>query len=304
MIRQLVGILLSGFVVNSAFAAEFELKEGDRVVFLGNTLVEREQKYGYWETALTLQSPDRKIIFRNLGWSGDTVFGEARAGFGSPAEGFKQLRELTLALKPTVIFIAYGTNESYEGKAGMEKFTKGFETLLAALAPAKARIVLFSPIPHEDAGRPLPDPAKANENLAIYRDVIKGLAEKHKLHFGDLFELLGAGKETKRDKPYTDNGMHLTGFGYQQTSNAFLKALGHSESNLTSQSEDERIVKLRAAIVEKNQLYFYRWRPQNETYLFGFRKQEQGRNAKEIVEFDPLIADQEKIIDSLKTSKK
>ena len=40
----------------------------------------------------------------------------------------------------------------------------------------------------------------------------------------------------------------------------------------------------------KNQLFFHRWRPQNETYLFGFRKHEQGKNAAEVAAFDPLVA--------------
>lgn len=46
---------------------------------------------------------------------------------------------------------------------------------------------------------------------------------------------------------------------------------------------------LRALVVQKNELYFHRWRPQNITYLFGFRKHEQGNNAAEIAQFDPLI---------------
>ncbi len=56
---------------------------------------------------------------------------------------------------------------------------------------------------------------------------------------------------------------------------------------------------LRGTIVDKNQLYFYRWRPQNETYLFGFRKHEQGNNAVEIPQFDPLIAEREAEIRAL-----
>ena len=47
---------------------------------------------------------------------------------------------------------------------------------------------------------------------------------------------------------------------------------------------------LRQKIVAKNQLFFHRWRPQNETYLFGFRKHEQGKNAAEVAAFDPLVA--------------
>ena len=41
-----------------AVAAPFELKPTDRLVLIGNTLVEREQRYGYWEAMLTARAPD------------------------------------------------------------------------------------------------------------------------------------------------------------------------------------------------------------------------------------------------------
>ena len=47
-------------------------------------------------------------------------------------------------------------------------------------------------------------------------------------------------------------------------------------------ADREQAEALRAAINAKNRLFFYRWRPQNITYLFGFRKHEQGNNAVEI----------------------
>jgi len=53
------------------------------------------------------------------------------------------------------------------------------------------------------------------------------------------------------------------------------------------------VQEFRDAIVEKNRLFFHRWRPANETYLFLFRKHEQGENAEEIPKFDPLIRAQE-----------
>jgi hypothetical protein len=58
---------------------------------------------------------------------------------------------------------------------------------------------------------------------------------------------------------------------------------------------------LRKAIVAKNELYFHRWRPQNETYLFGFRKHEQGQNAAEIPQLDPLVEAKEAEIQRLCT---
>src|SRR3954447_15615416 len=81
----------------------FEFKDGDRVVWIGNTLVEREQRYGYWETALVAANADKRITVRNLGWSGDTVWGEARGrfDFADAEKCFKQLVNLTLELKPT-----------------------------------------------------------------------------------------------------------------------------------------------------------------------------------------------------------
>lgn len=57
--------------------------------------------------------------------------------------------------------------------------------------------------------------------------------------------------------------------------------------------ETEQVEALRRAIVRKNELFFYRWRPQNDTYLFLFRKHEQGQNAVEIPKFDPLVAEQD-----------
>src|SRR4051794_36636452 len=103
-------ILLLGPILAGAAEAPLTLADGDRVVFLGNTLIEREQRSGYWETALVRHFPGKKIEFRNLGWSGDTVFGAARAGFGTTKDGFRHLKEHVLALKPTVILLGYGTN--------------------------------------------------------------------------------------------------------------------------------------------------------------------------------------------------
>src|SRR5580704_8429262 len=70
-----------------------ELKSGDRVALVGDTLIEREQTYGYLEQRLTVQFPERDITFRNLGWSADTPEGESRASFDfdKPGKGFEQL---------------------------------------------------------------------------------------------------------------------------------------------------------------------------------------------------------------------
>src|SRR5438094_10477875 len=128
--RFRLGVLFWILVGQGIAAEPFELKDGDRVVLIGNTLIEREQRYGYWEQALTSRWPDRNITFRNLGWSGDNVWGDARAGFGTRADGFKLLKDHVLSLNPTVIVIAYGGNESFDGEAGLSKFVDGLKVVL------------------------------------------------------------------------------------------------------------------------------------------------------------------------------
>jgi hypothetical protein len=373
-------------LAGAAGAAEpFALHDGDRVVLVGNTLIEREQRDGYWETALTRRFPRASVTFRNLGWSGDNVWGHARTVFDPPPVGFSRLKDHVLALKPTVVLVGYGSSESFDGAAGLPHFVEGLNALLDALAPAKARVVLLSPLRQEDLGRPLPDPAANNKNLRLYADAIRDTAQKRGLAFVDLYDLLGAKPEAAA-APLTDNGIHLTPWGYWKSAPLLEQGLGLPEVewrvilradarraratgarvedvrkidsrtplrfqvaddmlplppppadgapptpyrperllrvqkleagkytlsmdgkevatatdedwaagvNLDRGPELEQAEKLRRAIVAKNTLYFHRWRPQNETYLFGFRKAEQGRNAVEIPQFDPLVARQE-----------
>jgi lysophospholipase L1-like esterase len=295
MKRSLFCFLLVLHAASPARAAEkFELRDGDRVVLLGSTLVEREQRYGHWEAALTARFPDRGIIFRNLGWSGDTVFAESRGVFDPPEKGFQRLVEGVKGLRPTVLMVAYGTNESFDGEPGLPRFVRGLEHLLDALAPTRARVVLLSPPPMENLGPPLPDPADQNRNLERYADAIRKVAEKRKHTFVDLFRLF---RDAGKGRPLTDNGMHLTEDGYRRTAPLLLKGLG-----LGAGPGAEPGDRLRAVIVEKNRLYFHRWRPQNETYLFGFRKHEQGQNAREVPLFDPLVAAKEKEIARLRAA--
>ena len=79
-LRLICALVLA--TIGNAYAspAPFELREGDRVVFLGDTLMEREQYHGWIELMLTTRFPDRNVTFRNLGWSADTPAGDSRFG--------------------------------------------------------------------------------------------------------------------------------------------------------------------------------------------------------------------------------
>jgi lysophospholipase L1-like esterase len=309
-----------------ADAEPFAFKDGDRVALVGNTVIERAQEYGHLETLLTLGAGKKVkgVTFRNLGWSGDSVFGDARSYFGPPQEGRDRLQRVIGEVKPSVLMVCYGTNAAMTSTGGwtddpvgaarskggdaasMALFLEGYGKLLdlltASAGEALRDVILISPPPLENLGAPLPDQSENNGKLGRYRDAIRGLATARGHRFVDLFEAMGgdlvkAGEKTVG--PLTTNGVHYGDAGYTVMGEALVKGLGLTlPENLSANATE--VVALRETVKKKDRLFFHRWRPVNETYLFLFRKHEQGQNAKEIPMFDPLIETEERKIEELR----
>ena len=277
----------------------FEFKDNDTLVLLGGTHLEREQRYAHLETALTLALGDKHITVRNLAWSGDTVFGDARSYFGPPAEGLQRLEGQIELIKPTVVLLNYGTDLAHAGLKELPAFLTGYRGLLDLIRKKSpsVRFILTSPPPMENLGGQLPDQTDANKNLAALRDALAKFAAAQNATFIDWFELMGGQPKPGRTaSPLTENGIHYTSAGYQKLASATLTALGLTSPDVPATALEH----LRKAVIKKDFLFFNRYRPQNETYLFGFRKHEQGQNGKEIPMFDPLVTAMDKEIYDLK----
>lgn len=279
----LFGILTAGAIS----AAPFQV--GDRVVLIGNTFFERDTLYGHLETAIALRYPEHDLIFRNLGWSGDNVHGESRAYFGSREDGYNHLVRHVQELKPSVILVNYGANAAYAGPDGLNAFIAGYTRLLNDLEKVTKRIILVSPLPCENLGAPLPDMEAQNQRVIPYLEAIRHLASERKVDFIDLYHPV-----EKIAGPLTDNGIHFTESGYRRVGEALALALTHKSR--PSRADEEAI---RQAILKKKALFFYHFRPQNETYLRGFRKREQGNNAVEIAQLAELAARQDQVVHRL-----
>ena len=66
-------------------AAPLELKKGDHISVIGNTLADRMQHHGWLETMIHNRFPRHELVFRNLGFSGDEVKTRNRSmDFGTP----------------------------------------------------------------------------------------------------------------------------------------------------------------------------------------------------------------------------
>lgn len=284
-----------------AVKTSFAFQDGDRLVLLGNTVFEREQRHGCFEPRLALALGETKVSVRNLAWSADTVFGHARSYFGPPEEGLQRLTSHLELLKPTVLMLCYGSEFAFERLSGLPDFLTGYRNLLELVrkhAPG-ARIILVTPPPLETLPPPLPDQTDANKNLSSFRDALRKFALNQNTYFIDLFELMGGvPKPGASSRPLTENGVHYTREGYEKIGSRLVEGLGLSVPPVTP----AELEPLRREVVHKDELFFNRWRPQNETYLFGFRKHEQGQNAKEIPMFDPLIDQSDTKIQTAKSS--
>jgi lysophospholipase L1-like esterase len=208
--------------VSQASVEPFTLKDGDRVVFLGNSLVENDLLYGYLELALTTRWPDRAFSFRNIGWSGDTVFGEARSYFTNPPTSYELLMKQITEAQPTVVFVAYGGIEAQEGKAGLARFSEGLNKLLDKIEELGAKAVLISPIPVLATQKP-ENASGRNAMLERYASELAATAAKRGTRFVDIFRPI---QEIQKKSPLTDNDIHLNEAGYFHLALALENGLG------------------------------------------------------------------------------
>ena len=393
---------LAALTASAQNTNRLDIVDGDRVLLLGDTLIEREQEYCHIELRLHERFKDRQFIVRNLGWSADTPRGTSRSSFDfrEPEKVFTRLKDQIAQVKPTVVVLGYGMANSFDGLDAVGPFKSDMAKLMDAIEQIaggkdKVRFMVVSPIRHERMPAPLPDPTAHNKVLEAITAALRDLAKERNAWFTDLFRDLRDGPAYAANHFFTDNGIHLSSYGYGQVADLVDIAMNQPGTNwrlgiledgkardgsfgskltdtiktttsfsatilnenleparhlkdgnpmlispglpvvqivgldkgsyslfidgkeaargtdndwkrsvkVLSGAQAEQVEELRRTIIEKNRQFFHRWRPENETYLFGFRKHEQGQNAKEIPMFDPIIAEYEAKIAQLRQPK-
>jgi len=282
------------------------------VVFVGATFFERAQLSEHLEATLSGTLGEKHVTFRNLGWSADTIYADSRGIFDKPDVGYLRMVEHIRAEEPTVAFICYGQNEALTAGMTPDRYAQQLGKMLDELAASGIVCVLVSPHELLPTAPPIPSPSRFNPKIKIYAEATSSVAQSRGLLFVDMFtdftkcmlELDTEVTKTNTAKPsaidasLSENGMHLTAHGYQCAARIFTERLLGSSDDSKSEAPSHYEAR-RQLILKKNELYFHRWRPQNITYLFGFRKHEQGNNAADIAKFDPFILDLEKQIHEL-----
>ena len=189
----------------SAVAGEFFFKDGDRVVFLGDSITEQRLYTTYIEAYTLTRHPEWKLWFRNVGWGGDTSWLRQRAHpdekqLFAADEAAQQkmveesvgrgLRRDVLPLKPTAITIKFGMNDhSYQKfrEDIFKAYVRSQSELAKVLEANGARVAFLTSQPIEDK-RPDPDKDIKNQSLRQFSDGLKAVAAKQNATFVDQFD--------------------------------------------------------------------------------------------------------------------
>jgi glucose/arabinose dehydrogenase len=264
-------VVLRAAAMVPATAAEptrLELHKGDRIIIIGNTLAERMQYYGHFETLLHSRFPELELVVHNLGFSADEITLRPRqANFDDHGHTLKDE-------KPEVLIAVFGFNESFAGPTGLARFRGDLEKFIKESTTTKynekvaPRLVLLSPIAQEDLKDPhITDGKKNNENIKLYTDAMAELAKKHGVVFVDLFTPTQKLYESAAH-PLTINGIHLSDEGYKQLAPVLDAALFGPRPESTKAD----MKALYEAVQEKNLQFYYDYRAVNGCYIYGGRK--------------------------------
>src|ERR1041385_6449039 len=173
------------FITLQTLAADFALKDGDRVVFYGDSITDQRLYTTFTETYVVTRFPKLDVSFVHSGWGGDRVTG----GGGGPID--VRLRRDVFAYKPTVMTIMLGMNDgSYRSfdQGIFDTYAKGYQHIIDSVKAALPgiRITVIQPSPYDDVTFPPKFEGGYNAVLVRYSQFVKELAEKEKLGVADL----------------------------------------------------------------------------------------------------------------------
>ena len=185
-LRRAAGAFLLACTPGLLFAQpEFSLKDGDTVVFYGDSITQRRLYSTFVEAYVLTRFPKLNVRFVNSGWAGDTISG----GAGGSLE--VRLQRDVIAYHPTVVTVLLGMNDGgYHAldEATYHDFTTGYEKLIRILKGAlpDVRLILLEPSPYDDVTRPLKFPGGYNEVLKRFGKFLRTLGESQKTTVVDL----------------------------------------------------------------------------------------------------------------------
>ncbi len=250
-----------------------EVIKGEHIALVGNSTAERMNLFGHFEAMLQTRFADKELAVRNFAWPADEV------GLRQRPNDYTKLDDPLAAFGPDTFVCFFGWNESFAGKAGLDKYKADYAKFVDDFskqyprdrAGSPPRFVLVSPLAFEPTGDPmLPTGEAENANLKLYADATAEVAKARGLPFVDLYGPTLAAFSAKPGMQFTINGVHVTEAGDREVGGLLDKALfGPANPAKLGTSEFE---KLRAAINDKSWVHAQDYRMVNGWYVYGGRR--------------------------------
>lgn len=179
------GLFLVAITAPCLASAQFALKNGDRVVFYGDSITDQQLYTADIEAFVRTRFPNLKVMFFHSGWAGDRVTG------GQGGDIDTRLTRDVLAYRPTMVTVMLGMNDAgYRpfDRGLFDAYTKGYAHIVERLkkeAP-KARLTLLRPSPFDDVTRSFTFEGGYNAVLVRYGDYVKQLGMENGATVADL----------------------------------------------------------------------------------------------------------------------
>lgn len=224
--RLFVSVGILGGLALSASAGDFALRDGDSVVFLGDSITAARTYTKIIESYTLLRFPRRNIRFYNAGIGGDTAAG-----------ALKRLDRDVFSYRPTVVTVCFGLNDigwglhaDAEHKA---RYIESLKQIIAECGKRHVRVFICSgPVTAEN-----PDQsekgflqtmcdeafAMAHQQGAATIDVQRPMRDVQR-------RILAVNKsvsdKSKHVTLHAADGVHLSDLGHLAMAYAFLKGFG------------------------------------------------------------------------------
>ncbi|HET6567022.1 MAG TPA: SGNH/GDSL hydrolase family protein [Rhodothermales bacterium] len=165
--------------------APFYLKDGDVVVFYGDSITEQRLYTTFVEEYVLTRFPDLHVTFVHSGVGGDKVSG----GWAGSID--ERLDRDLIAYHPTVVTIMLGMNDglyrSFDPDV-MDAYTTGYQHIIEKVTKAlpSIRITLIRPSPFDDVTRPATVEGGYNTVMQRYGEYVAHLGQQRGFVVADL----------------------------------------------------------------------------------------------------------------------
>jgi lysophospholipase L1-like esterase len=214
--------------------SDFALRDGDRVLFYGDSITEQRLYTTYVEHYVLTHYPERRITFINTGWGGDQVTRNECVPCNGVG-GLARIKRDVIDHQPTVVTLLFGMNDGryYDfDEATMKVYTDGLTAIIHELkAKTKARLYVMTPTVYDGTrNTPWSHTTRYNDVLDRYSEAAKQLAAREQLPVIDLHtvttEALMQAKKNDSSYTFLQDGVHPEADGQLVMATEILRAWG------------------------------------------------------------------------------